>query len=86
MADFFSAGTLAAFALGVSQELLGFCRTAEGAFVVAPGLARVFKVLLDFPAATVCWWVLEVLASSLESMLASLGVLIFGQAEELFFS
>ena len=86
MADFFSAGTLAAFGLGVSRELLGFCRTAEGGFVVVPGLARVFKVLLDFPAVTVCWCVLEVLASSLESMLASLGVLIFGQAEELFFS
>lgn len=86
MADFFSAGTLAAFGLGVSRELLGLCRTAEGGFVVVPGLARVFKALLDFPAVTVCWCVLEVLASSLESMLASLGVLMFGQGEELFFS
>lgn len=43
-------------------------------------------MLLDFPAVRVCWCVLEVLASSLESMLASLGGLIFGQAEELFFS
>lgn len=85
MANFFSAGVLAAFGLDVSRELLGFCWTEEDGFVVVLGLARVFEVLLDFPAVTVCWCVLEVLASSLERMLASLGVLIFGQAEELFF-
>lgn len=85
VADFFSAGILAAFGLDVSRELLGFCTTEEGVFVVVLGLARVFKALLDFAAVTVCWHVLEVLASSLERTLASLGVLIFVQAEELFF-
>lgn len=54
MADFFSAGVLAAFGLDVSRELLGFCWTEEDGFVVVLGLARVFEVLLDFPAVTVC--------------------------------
>lgn len=51
-ADFFTAGTLAAFGLGVSRGLLGLCRP-EWDFMLVPGLARVFKVLLDFPAVTV---------------------------------
>lgn len=84
-ADFFTAGTLAAFGLGVSRELLGLCRTAEASFVLVAGLAGVFEELLDFPAVAACWCVLDVLASSLESTLTSLGVLMFGQVEELFF-
>lgn len=51
-ADFLTAGTLAAFEVGVSRGLLGLCRP-ERDFMLVPGLARVFKVLLDFPAATV---------------------------------
>lgn len=51
-ADFFTAGTLAAFGLGVSRGLLGLCRP-EWDFMLVPGLARVFKVLLHFPAVTV---------------------------------
>lgn len=80
MADFFSAGTLTAFGLSASRELLGLCRAAEGGFVL--GLARVFEVLLDFPAVTVCWGVLEVLGSSWGSALATLEVLLFGKAED----
>lgn len=49
-ADFL--GTLAAFGVGVSHGLLGLCRP-ERAFVLVPGLTRVFKVLLDFPTVTV---------------------------------
>lgn len=51
-ADFLIAGTFAAFGLGVSRELLGLC-WPESDFMLVPGLARVFKVLLDFPAVTV---------------------------------
>lgn len=54
--------------------------------MLVPGVARVFKVLLDFPAVTVWWCVLEVLASSFKSILDSLGELVFGRSEELFFS
>lgn len=86
VADFFGVDTLAVFELGVSRGLLGLSGTAEEGFVGVAGLARVFEVLLDFPAVTASWCVLEVLASSLDRMLANLGVLIFVQVEELFFS
>lgn len=51
-ADFLTAGTLAAFEVSVSRGLLGLCRP-ERDFMLIPGLARDFKVLLDFPAVTV---------------------------------
>lgn len=86
VADFFTVGALAVFELGISRGLLGFCRTAVDGFVAVAVLARAFEVLLDFPAVTVWWCVLEVLASSLERMLANLGELTVEQAGELFFS
>lgn len=85
VAGFFGVDTLAVFELGVSRGLLGLCGTAEEGLVGVVGLGRVFEVLLYFlavTAVTASWYILEVLASSLERMLANLGVLIAVQVEE----